>query len=334
MSCMLNYSFKDILVAYSFKLMIQIISFDVNKIQYVMFTDCLLQARDTLSSSALDWCCPLQIHVERTWKWWIALSTVSSKSPTWSALGAHYMDWSNSWAVLQRQLRCIHPVLLDRNCGYKCPTCVEDGSCQCLFGLLARECLLVLPRCAYKLHNFQLCLRYQLFGDNFFSKCKQPLHHWFIFVINHLGKWNLGSLDMDNSEHFTFFLHESQGSVRKYAKHPFFFLSTSRRGSIFWWISQNLSAILSSHICYLYCPSVNVLSLPCTQFWGIFHKTYRFPIQTEHNTDQICTEAGIQPSLGMAARGSACMHVYLCGCISTHFLYFVPAVKLTRSDLF
>lgn len=33
MSCMLNYSFKDILVAYSFKLMIQIISFDMNKIQ-------------------------------------------------------------------------------------------------------------------------------------------------------------------------------------------------------------------------------------------------------------------------------------------------------------
>lgn len=33
----------------------------------------------------------------------------------------------------------------------------------------------------------------------------------------------MGSLDLDNSEHFTFFLHESQGSVRKYAKHPFFF---------------------------------------------------------------------------------------------------------------
>lgn len=74
----------------------------------------------------------------------------------------------------------------------------------------------------------------------------------------------------------TFYFFSSQISksyVKRYVMHPF--SSTNRRG-IFCLISQNLSAILSQ-ICYLYCPSANVLSLPCTLFRGIFQKTYRFP---------------------------------------------------------
>lgn len=52
-----------------------------------------------------------------------------------------------------------------------------------------------------------------------------------------------------------------------------------------------------------------------------------FHIRNEHNPDQTYTEAGTQSSLGMAMCGSVCMHVYLCGHISIHFLNSVPAAE-------
>lgn len=54
-----------------------------------------------------------------------------------------------------------------------------------------------------------------------------------------------------------------------------------------------------------------------------------FHIRNEHSPEQICTEAGTQSSFWMAACGSACTYVYLCGSISIHFINSVPAAEMT-----
>lgn len=92
-----------------------------------------------------------------------------------------------------------------------------------------------------------------------------------------------------------FFPDKSPRVILKDSEHPFSF--KSRR-----WITQNFPATLPRRVYYLYCPAVNVLSLPRALFWDVFHKIYRLqhPNTAQHSTDQIYTEAGMQPALRMA----------------------------------
>lgn len=154
-------------------------------------------------------------------------------------------------------------MLLDRICGKWVPftdNSAEDNSGQWVFfPLLVRECHLVLPCCDEKIHNLQLCFQHQSFVANNFSKSKQLLCCWFFcFSLKLFWKVTFGLCRF--GKFTTFYFFSSKNYVKRYVNPPI--SSTSRRG-ISCLISQNLSAILSQ-ICYLYCPSANVLSLPCT----------------------------------------------------------------------
>lgn len=113
-----------------------------------------------------------------------------------------------------------------------------------------------------------------------------------------------------------FFPDKSPRVILKDSEHPFSF--KSRR-----WITQNFPATLPRRVYYLYCPAVNVLSLPRALFWGVFHKIYRLqhPNTAQHGSN-------LYRSWDAARTSDGCVGVRACMCICVGVSAFTSYIVL------